>query len=87
MALKQIKEMERLTIEASLARTDFNKTRAAQELGISRKQLIHKTKEYQIRDFSANYKRLRQEVIQLRSAVKLLYKQLQKIERRLTPEG
>ena len=84
MALKKIKEMEKLAIEASLARTDFNKTRTAQELGISRKQLIHKIKWYQIRDFSANYKRLRQEVIQLQAAVMILHKQLTKIERHLT---
>ena len=84
MTLKTIKEMEKLTVEAALARTEFNKTRAAQELGISRKQLIYKIKEHQIRDFSANYKQLRQAVTQLRAAVMLLHKQLAKIERCLT---
>lgn len=81
-----LKAMEKLVIEASLVRTDFNKTRAAQELGISRKQLIHKIKAYQIRDFSANYKQLKKEVIQLQAAVTLLHKQLVKTERCLTGE-
>ena len=84
MTLKEIKEMEKLTIEASLARTNFNKTKAAKELGISRKQLIVKVKEYQIRDSSANYKQLRQAVTQLRAAVRQLHKQLATIERCLT---
>ncbi len=83
MAFKQIKAMEKLIIEASLARTDFNKTKAAQELGISRKQLIIKIKGHQIPDFSADYKHLRHKVIQLRAAVRRLHKQLAKIERRL----
>ena len=84
MTVRKIKEMEKLIVEASLARTDFNKTKAARELGISRKQLIYKIKEYQIPDFSANYKQLRQAARQLRAAVMQLRKQLAKIERRLS---
>ncbi len=83
MTLKKIKEIEKLTIEASLARTDFNKTRAAKELGISRKKLTYKIKDYQIPDFSTNYRRLRHEVIQLQAAVILLHKKLARIERGL----
>ena len=81
MTLKKIKEIEKLTIEASLARTDFNKTRSAQELGISRKKLTYKIKDYQIPDFSGNYKRLKHEVIQLKAAVIKLHKQLGRIEK------
>ena len=84
MTLKKIKEIEKLSIEASLARTDFNKTKSARELGISRKKLTYKIKEYQIPDFSTDYRHLRHEVIQLREAVVLLHKRLARIQRRLT---
>jgi two-component system NtrC family response regulator/two-component system response regulator HydG/two-component system response regulator AtoC len=42
-----LKEIERFYIELALKRTDFNKTRAAGILGISRNTLIQKTKKYE----------------------------------------
>ncbi len=43
-----LKEMERFFIKMALEKTDFNKTRASELLGISRKTLIEKVKKYSL---------------------------------------
>ncbi len=45
-----LKAMEKFLIGLSLKQTDFNKTRAAKMLGVSRKTLIEKVKKYEIDD-------------------------------------
>jgi two-component system NtrC family response regulator len=45
-----LKEMEKYLIGLALQKADFNKTRAAESLGISRKTLIEKVKKYNIVD-------------------------------------
>ena len=45
-----LKEMEKFLINLALQKENFNKTRAAEHLGISRKTLIEKVKKYSLED-------------------------------------
>jgi len=49
-----LKVMEKFFIELSLKRSSYNKTRAAELLGISRKTLIDKVKKYQLGPLESN---------------------------------
>ena len=46
--VSRLKEIEKRSIAAALHRWEGNRTRAAEELGISRRSLLYKIKEYGI---------------------------------------